>query len=261
MNKNKVIIITRHTEYVEFENNEMKPKQGRELFGTSIIKELMGDTHYSNDKYAVIKTLKAMKEVSAFRDNLLEKAIDNGVDIGDDNELTAEKELTIKKELIKKYTDSQEVGKEKCYVSFIHDDLEIVLLLWDKLAGQSDDKVEPFDLFVDALCDDCGVTDTNNYLYIHDKQLYGIEHKDEDILSDGNCKEGYEYFKNHFKYVAAFRHAPSGYFVDRILKFRFGEKTMAEQISELETKATTFAQLRQQADAILNNDANKSKKL
>lgn len=253
--KTKVIIITRSFEYIE--NNV--EREGREEFGKPILDELNNKKNYSANKFALKRMLLAKKEVDSLGENFASKAEDDyGIDISKDDD-------DIKKELIKKIAAEKNIDDDKkCYVSFVHDKYDIVLLLWDKLEC-CDDNIEPFELFVEAICKDCGVEEQSNdankaILYIHDKQ-FGID-KDETIVP--GCKhtdEPYVTLKKYFYYVAAFQHkSDSGLFKSKILKFNFPcleeEKgTLAEKIDSKVNVCNTAKDWRKESDAIIQNSA------
>ena len=120
-------------------------------------------------------------------------------------------------------------------------------------------------MFIQSIIDDCGINECNddieNFLYIHDKQIFSdvIGYKDaviwdESGLKDTGFKAVYDSFKNYFVYVASFGHASgSAVFNQSILKFKFGP-TAAEKIGVKESEASRFSEMRDFAVEILENE-------
>lgn len=268
--KTKVLIITRSSEYVE---NDVA-KKGREKYGNSILKE-WGEKNalpYSKDKTNLKRFLKVVDEVNTWDvDNYDSQAaeiygigrVDLDICMGDD---LAYKEYIIKEILNKKPVLTEEERGERCYVRFEHEEYEIVLILWDKLLGHDGqergmkEKVEPFGLFVEKICEDCGVcASERNILYVHDYQLLG-DKKDDIVLDKENeiypdnysGQTYYSKLKDLFVHVAVFGHNSYGIFPNNILKFNFRTPVYA-LIGKKEKETTSFSDLRDSADDIVNN--------
>ena len=264
--KTKVIIITRSTEYVE--NNEVK--KDKEEYGRYILEE--SDNESIINKTALKSFLWAVDELKSWGDienydvkakELLGVEVPYDIQWGDD---TAYKEYLIKEILDKTPVLSEEDNDKRCYVHFEHEGYEIILVLWDVLGRDSEEKVEPFGLFVEKICEDCGLTDSNKaILYIHDKQI-GLN-KDKTILDSQDTEQieekRYKVLRKYFFYVAAFQHSTSSEIFKNILVFNFpsphknsesmGAKILSEKISDLEQRCETFQNLRNQSDDIINH--------
>lgn len=273
MNKTKVIIITRSNAYIEYYDNGWKEsKEDRKEYGNPIIDELDMKTNFSIGKAAVKTFLTARDQIhkewnpeeypglSTFFEQ--KYGINGLFQYADGSNDYMRIEAEGIKEMIE--NNSVNVPKEflnkRCYVHFTKEDIdsEIILLLWDVLYPEEDKKIEPFGLFIEKLCEDCGVNnDQLNILYVHDNQ-FGND-SDETILNnfDNNIHGKYKnqlYYATltkYFKYVATFRHmADNGIFQDYILKFQFGP-TLAETIAAIELNATSFLLTRNASDEVI----------
>ena len=239
-----VIIITRKSEFVD-ENN--LPIDESSEFGKYISKELIKPkSYYSLGKDKLKRYFSAIKNIPKDEDDMYEYADKAGVDI--------EANSDIRKELIIRHEEvDEDLTDKRCYVNFQKKPFEIYLLLWDMICEAPDEKVEYFDLFLDRLCEDCGIKGNNNYLYIHDKQYYGHEHQDVELITSKKCEIGCDFFKNHCSYVCIFQHSPnqSSTFRSKILNYKFGDDLERLNISELEKEKESFADIRNEADHIL----------
>lgn len=149
-----------------------------------------------------------------------------------------------------------------CYVRLEEkvDGYEVILLLWDKLDSNPDKIIEPFELFVEKLCEDCEVEPNEpNTLYIHDKQLLGrwedltiVNKRDSRFISKCVNQPYYETLAYYFDYVAAFGHNPdTGTIFQGLLNFEFGP-TVVDEITAIESEAQSFQLVREQTDQIWN---------
>lgn len=265
---NKIIIITRTDAYID----SGIPKGDRERYGNQIIKELNGETNFSDSKNAVKTFLAANKKINdewekkdfpALSTFLEEKY--NIFDLGQcetDYDIRAE---GIKGLINQGVCDVADFIDKKCYVCFtspLNDNDKVILLLWDVLDQGKDEKIVPLGLFVEKLSEDLDVRpEDSNILYIHDKQFGN--NSDETILNKFNgifpgeykIQPYYSTLEKCFGYVATFRHqADFGNFQNYILKFKF-IPTLADIIAEEEAKADSFQSLRENADKLSNQNS------
>lgn len=270
--KIKAVIITRTNAYFDYPGTPdiSRIKDGREDFGKAILDE--EKKHFSEGKYSLKKCLKAKQIIKDWGNDFFSKANnDYGISIPDDIKYDPSKRQEyVYKKLISKDLLSEIEKASKCYVSFKHKDekeaekeTEVILILWDRLGRDAGEKVDDINLFINSIIDDFKIDkcdeDTENALYIHDKQIIDgvIDFKDATIWDKSNLKidvfnEIYNSFKDYFVFVATFGHASgSVIFNERILKFKFGEPTPADKISEKENKVASFSELRREADKIL----------
>ncbi len=266
MNNSKIIIITRSSAYLDEQGN--KPKNGREKYGYHILKELKGESSFSNNKNSVKKFFKTWGIlVKCDDENFKEEVIKvlNDQNLGkitfpENMYDLDEMKFHVYKFLVDKDTFLTNEEKEnKCYVSFENDGHDIILLLWDKLSDDPEEKIEYFDWFLQCLCKDCELMGNENILYIHDKQLLGIQKEDEildakrtEIVTNYKNEPFYNSLKKSFKYVVSFGHMQDdGIFNKYILSFKFGN-IKPSLIAEEEKKATSFEELREKIGTIIN---------
>lgn len=270
MNKiNKVIIITRSEDYL---SNGSGPNE--EFYGESIRKEL-SDKTFSKGKTNVGAFLSAMDGVKDWNTTLdptrnpytslrLFMKTKYGISIGYDATIDdAIKELIEKQ----KSQNSNPPEPTPCYVQISPADPEadeIILLLWDMLKRKPGELIESFGLFLEMLCLDCGIgkdaatKGKKNILYVHDSQIgFTGDEIILDKITPGTCKfqnkPYYEILNNRFVYVASFAHNTErgGIFRKNILQKKFGPTT-ADSIAAKEATATSFKNLRAEADQLTN---------
>lgn len=221
MSKTKVVIVTRSYDYFD-KVDEKEPIKGRELLCQAINNEKNGVTSFSDGKTALIRFFKEKNEVDGWGDNILGKAREHGITIP--TNVSSKGEEYRKKyaitELVKKNSDDTE---KRCYVQIVNEKYDVILLLWNIIDAE-DCKIEPFDMFIEAICKDCGIEEKADdkdkaILYIHDHQ-FGIS-GNETILPNDNY-EGNSYYgtiKKYFCRVLAFQHSTASVYFNDILKF------------------------------------------
>ena len=256
----KVIIITRTQGYIE--NGD--PLAGREEFAKAI-QDRNNHQNYSDKNLR--KFLSAIEFINKCQNVKEDFAKVYNITIGG---WGIKKEDQIRKLLGSENfpnDDDRIVGIDGdcCYVNFhpsTDHDKEIILVLWDKLKRKDgkeiEEKVDCFELFIEAICKDCGVVEQSDdankaILYVHDKQIgLGKEctllHPQKDNLIP---ESWYNTLNKYFFYVASFQHSNDSVLFNRILKFDFLNPILSEKISNIERNSQKFSELRVKSDNIV----------